>query len=120
MRGIAGGLQFLLIDRLRVALAEEIAEQLRTDLVAILLANDRHRRLARTESFEARVTGDLLEPILELARHLCGGYGNLDATLEIRNGANGYLHDLSLTVLLRSKSGAKGETRTLKGYPAGT
>ena len=127
-----GGAQLLLADRLGEGAAHQVADDFGADLVAELLGDDRERRLAGAEALQARGARELLQALLHLVGHLGGGNGHFQAPHEAAGVRYRNLHQFNPSTAGRKprsrkphlqnlgRTGAKGETRTLTGFPTGS
>ena len=117
----AGGIQLLARHRFGERGAHEVVDDLAVHLLAVLLADDRERRLARAEALEPRGARNLVEPLRDFAVDLRRGDRHFEAAFESARGGQRNLHINSLSSSYDAPAnGAKGETRTLTGYPTGT
>src|SRR5690606_28267714 len=66
----AGRVQLLLLDRLVVGRAHDVGQHLAANLVAVVLAHDLPRNLARAKALQPRRAPDLLQARLDLTLDL--------------------------------------------------
>ena len=90
--------QFLLIDRLLEAGADQLGHRLAADLRAETLLDDFRRHLARTEAFEANRLAHFRHARLDLAFVRIGRNAHRDLAFEFANVFNRDLHVRPLTL----------------------
>ena len=93
--GLPRGAQLFLDHRLLEAAAHDLAQHFLTHTGAEALAHHLHRHLAGAEAGQAHVTGRLLQPGIDFAVYLCGGYADGQTALQAGSRFNGHLHRFS-------------------------